>query len=165
MYLLGTTFTKFLAGVAAVMSLTMAVPSFECLCPDGRVIHFCPGGHCNAGRCGEGCSSFKNAKAASLPDGAMHLCCTHLDTSSQSESSKGLAVTSSPCARTVSFDTTDVAIEDTRVAVDIVRHAAVWSEAAVELPALSATAFLSVSRTPYRLTPPDLTVLFCHFTI
>jgi hypothetical protein len=178
MYLLGTTLTKLLATVAAVMTVTAGLPHTECLCPDGRVKLFCHGttsnpSGCCAGACSSSpeakpcCCEAKKATARGSKAAKKRPCCAH----PHAEPPKGPGADGSrligkaPCCTktVVAAPAADAAVTTGTAAhqpIDVLDLGAL----ALVVPHVVADA--AVARPPpcVLTAAPDLVVVLCHFT-
>jgi len=180
MYLLGAALTKFLATLAAVMTVTAGLPSFQCRCPDGRVKLFCqgnassPSGCC----CAAGDSSSPEAKSCCSeatkangqePKAAKKRSCCHsyCDPKQDSDSDgQRVAVKAACCVKTIVAAAPVYSVVDSGTGVAVHQFSdalALWAPAFVPSHAASGTA---AARSPpgFLTTPPDLVVILCHFT-
>ena len=179
MYLLGAALTKLLAMLAAVMTVTAGLPSFQCRCPDGRVKLFCQGNAsspsgccCTAGDSSspEAKSCCHEAKKANGPEpkaAKKRSCCTH----SNSESPKGpgrdgprLAVKAACCVKTVVAAPAVYSVENSGVPVHESGDTLVLWELVPVPPHIASGAPLTRSHPRFLTAPPDLVVVLCHFT-
>jgi hypothetical protein len=179
MYLLGTTLTKLLAVVAALMTVAAGVPRTECHCPDGRVKLFCHGTSSNPSGCccATACSSSPDARASCCEAGKATArgtkaakkrpCCAQ----AHAEPPKGpgtdggrLLGKTACCTKTV----VPAPAADTAVTTGILVHQAVdvLDLGTIPLVVPHVVANAAVARPPPgSLTPPpDLVVVLCHFT-
>lgn len=183
MYLLGATLTKFLATLAAILTVTAGLPNFQCRCPDGRVMHFCngkassPSGCC----CDTGSSSSPEAKSCCCEAKKANTreptatskrpCCAQSEKPSKDRQqgsdgdSSQLAIKAACCVKSVVAAPVVDSIPTTGSPLhQVIDTLVLWS------PALDASSLVFAdvvaTRPPPRFlaTPPDLVVVLCHFT-
>ena len=181
MYLLGATLSKVLATVAAIMTVTAGLPSFQCRCPDGRVKLFCQGSVSSSSGCccATGCSSStedepcccgaKKANSQEPNPAKTRSCCTHTVSTPQKQpgtDAPQLVVKANCCVKTVvaAAPVDSVADASTGGAVHQPGDAPVlWAPAFVPPHVVTGT---NSARSPpgFLAAPPDLVVVLCHFT-
>jgi hypothetical protein len=176
MYLLGVTLTKFLATLAAFMTVTAGLPSFQCRCPDGRVKLFCQGNDSSA--------CCRDADESSSPDtksccekkadvrkphpGKKHSCCANsgdIPQQGAGRESSQIVVKATCCVKTL---VTDSPVYSAAADPSIPVHQSgdtfiVWEP----VPLLSSLALGKIaarSLPGFVTSPPDLVIIFCHFT-
>jgi hypothetical protein len=176
MFLLGGTVTKFLATLAAIMTVTAGLPSFQCRCPDGRVKLFCQGidslGCCGtadespspeAKSCCEKKANEQKAQAAKK-----HSCCTGSECVPQQSSGRDggsqIVVKATCCVKTLVADSPVYSVADPSVPVHHSGDTLITWEL-VPLLSSVATATLAAHSPPgFFTSPPDLVIILCHFT-
>ncbi len=175
MYLLGVTLTKFLATLAAFMTVTAGLPSFQCRCPDGRVKPFCQGND-SSGCCRDVDESSsletkscceKKADVQKPHSGKKHSCCADSgDVPQQGVGRDGsqIVVKATCCVKTLVSDSPVYSVADTSIPVHQSGDRLIdWEP----VPLLSSVALGSIAaRSPpgFVSSPPDLVIIFCHFT-
>ena len=178
MYLLGAALTKVLATLAAVMTVTAGMPSFQCRCPDGRVKLFCQGNDSSArAACAASesssleikscCCQAKQSSAKKTLATKKHACCTNSDSAPHQEAGSDgsqIVVKAPCCVKTIVADASVYSVADSGPSVHNLVAALVQPELApILMPAASRTA--STRSPPGFLAPPtDLVIIFCHFT-
>lgn len=177
MYLLGTTLTKLLATVAAVMTVTAGLPRTECRCPDGRIKLFCHGNtSAPSGCCATACSSSPDAnpccceaKKANTPGATVakeRPCCAHAHAGPKGSGGGGhpALVKASCCVKTVVAAPAVDSVENTGTPVHQTIDVLALGVPTLVVP--HATADVVATHSPPLLStaPPDLVVVLCHFT-
>lgn len=157
MVLPGGTLLKVLAVAAAVLTVPTGMPSVRCVCPDGRVKLGCPG------MLALGCCC--SAPTAPL-DGSPHGCCRHGASApvGRADRSPGLsqAAAACGCERTVTAGALPpvAKVVDGETPVDTTGPAA-----GVAIAPTSPTTASHVTAAWRLVTPPpDLVLVYCHFT-
>lgn len=174
MYLLGATLTKLLATLAAVMTVTAGLPSFQCRCPDGRVKLLCHGGTSSpAGCCCSAESSASSAasccsakKAGVRRAGAVKTrsCCARSHGESQRQTGDDghrLGVKGCCCVKAATAAPAVYSVEHTGGPTDQPADVPAFRETAAAPPHVTSAA--AALRCGPRADGPDLAVL-CHFT-
>lgn len=161
MFLLGGTLTKLLAAVVAVLTVTTGMPRAQCVCPDGRVKLFCAGSPAT-GCC---CATPDSNVGAGDHSPRKHACCAHAAQSrptSQTGDGPALAAGACGCERTAVDASPQYAPEDDGGSARAeFATALAWNPSpfVAERPVRRAAVRWGV-----HCHPPDLVVLFCHFT-
>lgn len=178
MYLLGATLTKLLATLAAVMTVTAGMPSFQCRCPDGRVKLFCQGNTSSPSGCccatGDStspgkscCCEAKKANAQGPKAAKKRSCCAQSHGERQQPTGSDghrLAAKDGCCVKTVVAAPAVDSVEGTGVPVHQSGDTLVLWELAPVPPPVTSGAAAARSPPGFHATPPDLVVILCHFT-
>jgi hypothetical protein len=179
MYLIGATLTKFLATLAAMMTVTAGLPSSQCRCPDGRVMLFCQGtASSNSCCCAEAnspssettacCCKVKRADAQKPQTTKKHSCCPISQNDSQNRAGSGgsqIVVKAACCEKTVVTATQIPSIVDPGFRVHQLVVTSVHFEPVPTLTPIVASG-ATADRSPPGLlaSPPDRVIIFCHLT-
>jgi hypothetical protein len=160
----GGTRTRFLAAVAAFMTVTAGLPRVQCVCPDGRVKPFCPGPSASGCCCASSSARTATQVKACCCRGAGETppCCTLASATRPAGEEQARAVKTCGCVRTVVADAVVYTAEDVGCISRLKADELVSWEVT---PATSEHATRLARVEPrYLLHPPDLVVALCHFT-
>jgi hypothetical protein len=175
MFLLGATLTKFLATLAAIMTVTAGLPSFQCRCPDGRVKLFCQGND-SSGCCGTAdessspeakscCEKKANVQKPHL--GKKHSCCSDSDGVPQQDAGRDgsqIVVKVTCCVKTLVADARVYSVADPGIPVHQSGDTLITWELVSLLPSVASGTVAAHSPAGFFTSPPDLVIIFCHFT-
>lgn len=157
----GNSLAKVLSLVTAFLTVATGVPHVRCVCPDGRVMHFCSG-PLTSGCCGP---TSEGISARGEPDGKSSCCYSageragRCDSCGSSERSSGTTVVERcACERSLVVEAVGTPTEKADDATQTLDHAPLdWATHRVPV--------VVASRLPrFLLPPPDRVVEFCHFT-
>jgi len=175
MYLLGVTLTKFLATLAAIMTVTAGLPSFQCRCPDGRVKLFCQGND-SSGCCGavdessspetKSCCE-KKANVQKPHPGKKHSCCAGSECAPQQgdgRESSQIVVKATCCVKTLVTDSPVYSVADPSIPVHQSGDTLIVWEPVPLLTSLALGKIAARSLPGFVTSPPDLVIILCHFT-
>lgn len=163
---LGGTPVKVLATVTAVLTVVAGAPRVQCVCPDGRVKLFYTD-HPARGCC---CSQETPSDSAAANTcccaaaGRTNSCCGHASPSIRSTPAGwNTAVNACGCQKSVVTGAAAVAAEDEAGKRSRPQDAAPAARSLPPADTGHAGGFARVGQR-HRIPPPDLVVLFCHFT-
>lgn len=154
-YLFGGTLTKLLPALMAVLTAVSGLPRVQCVCPSGQVKLYCTGPSA-AGCCCAAPASGKGGGQQSLQG---HACCAR---SAHTESTGCGQARACGCERSVVAAAPQPLPEDNgSPARDLEVALLAW-----DFPRFVSgrPAARTLGGSPLHLHPPDLVVLFCHFT-
>lgn len=157
---------KFLATVAALLTVVTGAPRVQCVCPDGRVKFHCPGS--STSRC---CCATPSAPGPIevVPNhcqtvGETHSCCARAKPGASARPAGGgqtQAVEPCGCQRTLVADSLASTVEKAGDGDQFVAGAVAWVGHSV-VPKQTTR---SDRGERWSLPPPsDRVILFCHFT-
>ena len=167
MFSSGGALVKFLATVAAFMTVTSGTPRTECVCPDGRVKYHCTG-HSLSGCC---CDSSSTPSATGVrrgrseAGGVTPTCCGRARQAAPARPAgdgEAPVAKNCGCQRTVVADAVAYTAKDAGDAEPAETVSFVSRECLSAAPEPAARTAWVERR--FLLPPPDRVVLFCHFT-
>jgi hypothetical protein len=176
MFLLGATLTKFLATLAAIMTVTAGLPSFQCRCPDGRIKLFCQGND-SSGCCGTPDESSspeaksyceQKANVQNPHPGKKHSCCGDSDRVPQQGAGRDggsqIVVKATCCVKTLVADAPAYSVADPSLLVQQSGDTPTVWEPVPLLSSVGSGTVAAHSPPGFVTSPPDLVIIFCHFT-
>ncbi len=166
MYLLGATFTKILAMLAAVMTMTAGMPRVQCRCPDGRIKLFCQGNTSSGCCCAADRSSSPEAKSCCCA-AKKHSCCTYPEGAPQQGTGRNgpeNVVKAACCVKTLVSDAPVYSVVDPGVLDHQSGDMLVLWEPLPALPSVVSGAGTARSPPGFLISPPNLVIILCHFT-
>jgi len=165
MALVSGALVKFLATVAALLTVTSGAPRVQCVCPDGRVKFFCPGPSASGCCCTSSAPNPTEAKhRCCSSDGATSTCCAHARPACSAlrvGNGPQQAVEPCGCQRSVVTDALAYAVQD--VGDDTWGKAdglVAWKLGSDASKPMACPAGIERGSLP----PRDLVVILCHFT-
>lgn len=177
MYLLGATLTKLLATLAAFMTVTAGLPSFQCRCPDGQV-RFSPQASISLSGClpadesssVEAMSCCCEATKTNTPKthaSKKHSCCAHSDSMPQQRGGHDgsqIVVKATSCVKTLAPDAPAYSVTDSGTSVHQLSDTPVLWELIPILPSVASGMVARLSSPGCFTTPSDLVIIHCHIT-
>jgi hypothetical protein len=179
MNLLGATLTKYMATLAAIMTVTAGLPHVQCQCPNGQVKLFCQwnasssSGSCCATResaiaeAESCCCATKKENSLKLAVAKNRSCCTHSNVDSQHTASNDTSlhvVQATCCVKTFVTDTPVYTVNDSGNSVhQLVDTQVFWELVPAPISVTSDSVRVHSSPGSHTSTQ-DLVILLCHFT-
>jgi hypothetical protein len=163
MAFMGNAVTKLLATVSAFMTVTVGVPRFECVCPDGAVKLFCSA-RSEVGCCSRPSStdSSESKRPCCREGDTSPTCCLQQHLSSSTSAGGPQFLRACGCHRTVAIDSLHYTVKDSGDGAELTTVGLVAAEMLPVCKGESGQAYLAERQ--FLVPTPDLTILLRHFT-
>jgi hypothetical protein len=167
MHLSGYSLPKLVTCLAAVMTVAAGTPNRVCRCPDGRLMHFCPGFLVGPSGCCCSTAGCCDRCPFAGPSDTGRSCCLHRQAEHSGfghEARSKPIVTGATCVRSMSAEFVDGRADEAE------RYRARWNVSPFADGLTSADPDLvppvraAHPEKRFHQAPPDLYILLCHFT-